>query len=287
MIGILLAILVAIIWSLGEVSYSKISKNYSKKNVYMYTFLFRTILYLGVVFIFQKSLFGTFHLAVFQQTLPVILCDLFASIVINIAVYNGKLSVTSPIMAAYPVLDIILGIFLLKESIQTGKLILVGIICISIILLATNQTSTKKAPHPVKGILFSIVYMLLVALSTYFEKNIYVSHFDVYDLYYYKGMIYAFVSIFFMISILLTPTKMRKPDWKIIKGCGLTPIGNILYSFALNVGSISVVASISSLYSVITNVLSRIILQEKISTMEKICIYCILISTILLISLFV
>ncbi len=287
MIGFLLAFLVAILWSIGEVSYSKMSKKHHHKNVYLYSFLFRALLYLGVVFFFQRELFGTFHWIVFSQALPVILCDLFASIVVNIAVYNGKLSVTSPIMAAYPVLDVLLGILLLKESIHTGKLILIGLICLSIIVLAASQTKSDRAPHPIKGILFAVVYMLLVALSTYFEKNIYISHFDVYDLYYYKGMIYCVVSFVFFCSILFTPVKLKKPDWSIIKGCSFTPIGNILYSFALSVGSISIIAPISSLYSVFTNIISRIHLKEKISWVEKICIYCILICTILLISLFV
>lgn len=285
MIGIVFAIMVAIFWSFGELSYSSMSKKYDRANIYMYTYFLRAIIYLLVVLIFRRSLFGSFDFAVFSSTLPIIFCDLFASLVINIAVFNGKLSVVSPIMAAYPVLDILLGVLLLRENTSIVEIVLVAIICIAIIFLAINQKSTKKAPHPIKGILFSIIYMFLVALSTYFEKKIYISHFTVYDLYYYKGFIYVLASSFFASVILFTPTKLKKPNLEIIKGCGLTPIGNVLYSFALNLGSMTIVAPISAMYSVLTNFLSRIFLKEKISWKEKISIYLILLSTIILVLL--
>ena len=285
MIGILLAIFVALFWSFGELSYSDMSKKYDRTNIYMYTYFLRAIIYLCVVLIFKRSLFGTFDYKILSSTLPIIFCDLFASLVINVAVFNGKLSVVSPIMAAYPVLDILLGILLLKEKTNIFEILLVIIISVSIILLAINQKKTKKAPHPIKGIIFSILYMILVACSTYFEKSIYISNFTVFDLYYYKGFIYMLASIFFASIIFLTPTKMKKPNLNIIKGCGLTPIGNVLYSFALNCGNMMIVAPISSMYSVITNFLSRIYLKEKINLREKILIYLIIISSIILVIL--
>jgi len=283
MIGIILALLVAILWSLGEVTYSKISKKYDNTNVYMYTYFVRTMIYLSVVLLFKRSLFGTFHMEVFSSTLPIILCDLFASLVINVAVYNGKLSVVSPIMAAYPVLDIILGLILLREKTTPLEIGLVVIISICIIILAMNQKKSKKAPNPLKGIFFSILYMLLVAFSTYFEKSIYISDFTVFELYYYKGMIYFIASLFFALIILMTPQKMKKPNFALIKGCGITPIGNVLYSFALSCTNIMIVTPISSLYSALTSILSRRVLKEKINIREKICIGVIIISTFLLI----
>lgn len=285
MIGLILAILVAIIWSIGEVSYSKVSKKYDRTNIYMYTFLLRAIIYLSVVLIFKHNLFGTFNIQVLRPVLPIILCDMYASLVINIAIFNGKLSVVSPIMAAYPTLDILLGVLLLHEKATLIEIILSSIISISIILLAINQKKSKKAPHPIKGIIFSIFYMLLVAFSTYFEKSIYMTHLTVYDLYYYKGLIYTSASFFFAIVIAITPIKMKKPSFSIIRGCGITPIGNVIYSFALRYGNMLLVTPISSLYAVSTNIISELYLKEKSTIKEKICIYSIIISTIVLIIL--
>ena len=106
MIGIIIALIVAFLWSIGEVKYSEISKKQDKTNVYLYTFFLRTIIYLGVVLLFQHSLIGSYEQSTFDNMLPIILCDLFASIFMSIAFYNGKLSVVSPIMAAYPIIDI-------------------------------------------------------------------------------------------------------------------------------------------------------------------------------------
>ena len=284
-IGIILSIIVAILWSLGEVSYSKMSKKYDKANVFMYTYLFRAIIYMFVVFLFKRTLYGSIDVNTFIVILPIILCDLFASMVINIAVFNGKLTVVSPIMAAYPVLDIVLGFFLLDEGISIVQLVLVGLICLSIIILTMSQKKSEHAPHPIKGILFAIVYMLLVACSTYFEKTIYLNSFTVYDLYYYKGMVYTVVSVIFGMIVIVSPVKMQKPNFSIIKGNCLAPIGNIVYSFALNFGAMSIVATISSLYSVLTNIVSRVFLKEKINIKERICIGTIIVSTFLLVLL--
>ena len=282
-IGIILSIIVAIFWSLGEVNYSKLSKNYDRPNVYMYTYLIRAIIYILVVLIFNRALFGTFKMDVFLTVLPIIVCDLFATYVVNIAVLNGKLTLVSPIMAAYPVLDIILGAILLKENIGFVEAFLASVIAISIIFLAIYQKKSKKAPHPVRGIIFAIGYMLLVGFSTYFEKSIYINNLTVYDLYYYKGIVYTFASIIFALAVIITPFKMKPFDKQIIKGCGYAPIGNILYSFALSFSAMTIVTPISSLYSVITNILSRIVLKERIRIRERICIATIIICTILLI----
>lgn len=285
MLGMFLAIIVAFLWSIGEVNYSKISKKYDKTNVYLYTYFIRSVLYLGIVILFQRKLIGTYNPAVLCNVLPIIFCDLFASLVINIAVYNGKLSVVSPIMAAYPVIDVFLGIILLREKVHVLEIILIIGICLAIVFLAKNQKKTRKAPNPKKGIIFAVFYMLLVAVSTYFEKSIYNHNITVYDLYYYKGMVYFATTVLFGITIGLTPIKQTKPNKDILKGCGLTPIGNIFYSFALSCGSLIIVAPISSLYTVITTYLSKHILKEKIRKREKVCILYILFATILLVIL--
>ena len=284
-IGIIFAILVAIFWSLGEISYSHLSRNLDRANVYFYQYLTRAILYLSVVIIFDFSLFTNFnfnHLTVF---LPIITCDLFASYVINIAVSNGKLSVVSPIMAAYPIVDIFLGLILLKEKIGTIELVLSAIIAVSIVILAKSQKKSKKSPHPLKGIIFAGVYMLLVAFSIYFEKNAYIGDYSLYELYFYKGLIYLLTSGFFMIIIGVTPVKLKKPNLDILKGTCITPLGNIFNSFSLNFGNMIIVTPISSMYSVLTNFLSRKVLKEKISFKESICIGLIIMCTIALITI--
>lgn len=284
-IGIMLAICVALLWSFGEVEYSKFSKKCDSANVYFYQYFARSVIYLIVALIFNIGIFGKFVWGDFFRFLPIIMCDLIGSYVINKAVKNGKLSVVSPIMAAYPIVDIILGIVLLKESIGVLELILVIVISISIILLATNEKKSKYAPHPVRGIIFASIYMLLTAFSTYFEKDAYVSNLSIYDLYYYKGIIYFITSMMFLIVVGVSKVKIKKVSWDVLKGSAITPLGNVFYSFALNYGDMMIVTPISSMYSVITNFTSRKMLKEKISFKESIFIGIIIVSTILLIIL--
>ena len=59
-IGLFFALLVAVLWSLGEISYSRLARNLDRANVYFYQYLTRAILYLTVVVIFNISLFTDF-----------------------------------------------------------------------------------------------------------------------------------------------------------------------------------------------------------------------------------
>lgn len=283
-LSIILSLIVAILWSTGEVHYSELSKKTDNHNVYFYQYLARSIIYLFVVVILKPTSFTTFsfnHLLIF---LPIILCDLFASYVVNIAVSNGKLSVVSPIMAAYPILDILLGLIILKEKITLIELLLVIAISISILVLTATQTKSSKAKNPIKGIIFSIIYMILIALSTFFEKTAYIGNHEVFELYYYKGIIYFFTSLYFM-SIVNKRKKKIRINKEIVAGTAIVPLGNVVYSFALNLGSISVISPISSMYSVITNYISRKILKEHTSFIENLCISIILFATIALITI--
>ena len=282
-IGLILAMLVALFWSLGEISYSHLARSLDRANVYLYQYLTRSLLYLTVVIICDVGLFGRFSFDHFLVFLPIILCDLFGSYVINIAMSNGKLTVVSPIMSAYPIIDILLGIALLKERISLPEILLSIVIAISIIVLASRQKKTKSAPHPIKGIVFSVIYMLLVAFSIYFEKNAYMGEFHVYELYFYKGLVYLLTSGLFMLIIGVAPVKLKRPNKEILMGTGITPLGNIMNSFALNFGNMVIVTPISSLYSVITNFISRKVLKEKMSYVESICVTLILSCTLLLI----
>ena len=186
-------------------------------------------------------------------------------------------------MAAYPMVDIILGTLLLQEKTSPFEIALVTIISISIIILAIHPEIGEKATHPKKGILFSILYMLFAAFSIYFEKIIYNSNYTVYHLYYYKGLVYGVASLFFGAVIIATATKLKTPTIDIVKGCGITPIGNVIDSVALSAENVSIVTPISSLYAVITHFISRFYLKEKVTLKEKICVGAILISTIILI----
>lgn len=282
-LGAMLAIFVALFWSLGEISYSRLARNVDRANVYFYQYFTRSILYLSVVVIFNIGLFGNFNFEHFLVFLPIIMCDLFGTYVINIAVYNGKLSVVSPIMAAYPIVDIFLGLILLKEKIGFLEIGLSGIIALCIVILASKQKKSRKAPHPLKGIIFSVIYMLLVAFSIYFEKNAYNGDFFVHELYFYKGIVYLLTSGIFMLIIGITPVKIKKPNKEILLGSGITPIGNIINSFALSFSNVIIVTPISSMYSVLTNFLSRKVLKEKLTLAESICIGLILLCTIALI----
>ena len=262
--GVNLALLVAILWAFGEVEYTKISKKIDRANIYFYQFFIRTIVYFSTVLIFNASIITSFNIDKLFVFLPIILCDLLASCVVNFAVVNGKLSVVSPIMASYPALDILFGLIILGEKIDFLTIILVNVIAISIIILASNSKNNDTSPHSLIGIFFAFIYTFLIAISTLFEKNIYYLSYSVYEFYYYKSIIYFLVSMIFAFIIFISPVKIKKPTRSILRGSILTPIGNVFYSFALSFGNVIVVTPISSIYSMLTSIISARVLKEKI-----------------------
>ena len=281
--GVILALLVAILWSLVEVEYTKIYKKIDRSNIYFYQFFTRTIIYFLTVVIFDASIISSFNSEKLFVFLPIVLCDLIASVVINFAVVNGKLSVVSPIMASYPALDIIFGLLILGEKMDILTIVLVNVIALSIVVLASNSKKNDSSPHFLIGIFFAFIYTFLIAFSTIFEKNVYNLSYSVYEFYYYKSLIYFLVSILFALVIFVSPVKIKRPTKDILKGSVLTPLGNVLYSFAISFGNVIVVTPVSSIYSMFTSIMSTRVLKERLSLKEKVCISLIIFSTIVLV----
>ena len=283
LLSIILSLLVVLLWSYGDINYTKLSLKLEKMNVYFYQYFIKSIIYLFVTFIFNISLFKTFNITHFLIFSPVIFCDLAASIAIYYAVSRGKLSIVSPIMASYPIITIFLGIILLHEKPSYLSILLSMIITVSIIVLSTISSNDNKKKNYKRGILYAIVYMFLIAFSTYFEKDIYNNNLTIYELYYYKGLVYLLTSFFFLITLLISKKKFHKLNKDIIRGSILIPTGNVFYSLAISLGDIIYIAPITSMYSILTNYLSVNILKEKLSITERIAISLIILSTILLI----
>ena len=283
LLSIILSLLVVLLWSYGDINYSKLSSKLDKINIYFYQYLIKSLIYLLFTIIFNISLFTNFNITHFLIFSPVIFCDLAASIAIYYAVSKGKLSIVSPIMAAYPIVTIYLGIVLLHEKPIFISILLSMIITVCIIIL--SRTSSKDTNHKShkRSIIYAIIYMFLIAFSTYFEKDIYNNNLSIHELYYYKGLVYLLTSLGFLIVLLLKKDKIHKLNKDIIKGSILIPVGNVFYSLAISLGDIIYISPITSMYSILTNYLSVNILKEKLSITERISISLILLSTILLI----
>lgn len=283
-IGIFISIIVAILWAYGEVHYTKATSDTGRKNLLFYQYLIASILYFIVVLILKPDLFFSFSVDKFILVAPIAVINMFGAYLSYLALSNGKLSIVSPIMAAYPIIDIALAVLFLKENISTYQIIASILITISIVVLSFStdiSKSTKK--KRLIGIIAAITYMIIIALSTYFEKNIYVNNYSMYDIFYYSGIIYLIGSVVIYIIMIITKDKLKALNLNTFIGNGCTNLGNLLSSVALYFGNLAIVTPIMSLYTVLTNYLSRTILKERVSLRQSICICIIILSTLFIV----
>ena len=173
MVSILVAILVAILWAVGEVYMAKDSVSKNRRVIIFYQYLGMSILYFGTVLILSPSTFSTFSWSRFFRFMPAALANIIGMVFYTKAIKSGKLSVVSPVMAAYPIINVFLGFFILKEDV--GMISFLAAICITVAIvvmsfLQTKGTSQGKALNI--GLVAAVIYMIIVGSFKIFLTTI-------------------------------------------------------------------------------------------------------------------
>jgi len=282
MIQILLALVCALLWGLAEFYYKKNSETHKTTSILLYRYIFQVIVYILLILVIDINAFTRFDIKIYKFLLPFFLCSsVIGQVLYLISVKSENLSIVSPIMASDPVFIILIGLILFKEKISIIALIALAIICISICALNFVNSDTKKKTK--KIIIFSAsLYAFVTALSTTFEKSVYLSGYTVADLYFHYIFLILIAIIVNFIYLKIKHEKLEKISKNLILGFTFNQSGYILYSYLISVSYISLIAPITGLYSVITYFLATRVLKEKLSLFQKIFIYLILISTIVL-----
>lgn len=286
MISIFVAILVAILWAVGEVYMAKDSMLKNRRVLIFYQYLGMSILYFGTVLILSPSTFSTFSLSHFFRLMPVALANIIGMVFYTKAIKSGKLSVVSPVMAAYPIINVFLGFFILKEDV--GMISFLAAICITIAIVIMSFLQTKKTAQGKAfniGLVAAVIYMVIVAFATYLEKWAYVDGLSITDCFFYFGICYLLSAIGVLIYLKTKKISFHKITKDTVLGIGGTDFGNLFSSVALYGSSMAIVTPIMAMYTVLTNYLSRSILKEKISFWQSICITVIILCTLLILIL--
>ena len=228
--------------------------------------------------------------------LPVSLCYI-ASMVIG---YRGlkylELSISSPIQNTSGVIVALLFIIFFKEHYDFPFYIALvsiftGIICLSIIGLEDNKKKRKEFNKKntfqkilTLTILFPLGYCLLDGLGTFLD-GIYLDKLELIGetasliAYEYTFALYGLSTFIYL--------KIKKEDFSIINekpklaAALFETAGEIFYVTAMS-GNSTVAAPIIGSYCVLSMLLSRIFLKEKLSKKEYACIFLVLIGVIVL-----
>lgn len=215
-------------------------------------------------------------------TIISVLSAIFITVVYGLYYYTinlGKIGLTSPIIATYPVFTLVLAYFFLGERLNTVSLAGIILTSLGIILISL--------PTKLKGVkLGTWVYLsILVALG--------------YGIGGYSGKLavnevgnttYLLLLAIFQVLVVLIwrlftkeslPKLQMKESGYSFVGILLFNIGNIVFYIALENGLASIVVPLSNSYIVITVILSLLWLKEKITRFQLIGIFCVITGVLL------
>jgi len=178
----------------------------------------------------------------------------------------GQLSIISPIASSYPALSTILAVFLLNETVSQERLIGILAILGGIVLVSFQRGSAGALEK--KGIAAGVGYAIAAFLSLgfmFFALKLVVN-----DL----GAFLPVLLIRIVCSLILTAVVVLAPkhshglnsrDLLLVGVIGVVDtVGNVVYNLGIITGAVSVVSTVSGLFSAITVLLAFIILKERL-----------------------
>lgn len=214
-----------------------------------------------------------------------------------------KVSILSPLQNSSCAITTILCILILKQEVGIIQIIAIAIIILCMILLSINKDEAvlrlesgnkeedeKNAKRAyllyLKGIAFSLGYWLLDGIGSFMDDYTLEANLSAEQVIIAFSLIYCFVGI--VCSIIL---KIKEKEYKIVNlkqnklkfiGTLVETAGQYTYIYAFAFGDAVLASPYIAAYSIVTVILSRIFLKEKLKKKQYILIAFILASMIIL-----
>lgn len=292
---IMYALLTFICWGTADLFY-KIGNKGKENNNHLKT---------GIMVGFVMGLHATIYLIVNHVDINII--DIFKYLPVSLLYissmvigYKGlkylELSISSPIQNTSGVITALLLVLFFKEQYDypfyiAVVLIFIGIIMLSLIEISNNKEKREEykknnIKRKVIGltIIFPLIYCILDGAGTFID-GLYLDKFELISedsalvCYEYTFLIYAIITFIYL--------KLKKQEFKIIKekdkllAAIFETAGQFFYVFAMAKNA-TITAPIVGSYCVLSLILSRVFLKEKLSKKEYIAIFLVLIGIVIL-----
>lgn len=213
-----------------------------------------------------------------------------------------KVSILSPLQNSSCAITTILCIFILKQQVSIIQIIAIIAIIICMILLSINkddvlriESGNKEADEKnakrayllyLKGIFFALGYWFLDGIGSFMDDYTLEANLSAEQVIIAFSFIYCFIGI--ITSIVL---KFKERDYKLINvkenklkwlGTFIETAGQYTYIYAFAFGDAVLASPYIAAYSIVTVILSRIFLKEKLKKKQYALISLILIAMITL-----
>ena len=297
---LIFATITVLLWGTSETIFKKVST--SERNTVLKLISFNGII-LGIcAVIFMLITRTQMSWDVIVTYLPVAAIYITSMFCTYKAMTLVKVSILSPLQNSSCAITTILCIFLLKQEVGIPQIIAIALIIICMILLSINKDETlrlesgdkeadaKNAKRAyllyLKGIGFALGYWLLDGIGSFMDDYTLEANLSAEQVIIAFSFIYCFVGILCSIILKFKDTEYKFIDLKQNKlklvGTLVETAGQYTYIYAFAFGDAALASPYIAAYSIVTVILSRIFLKEKLKRKQYILITLILIGMITL-----
>ena len=287
---LLFATITVLLWGTSETIFKKVST--IEKHSVLKLISFNGII-LGICAILFMLITRTeINLNILIIYLPVALIYIASMFCTYKAMTLVKVSILSPLQNSSCAITTILCIFLLKQEVGIPQIIAIALIIICMILLSINKDETlrlesgdkeadaKNAKRAyllyLKGIAFALGYWFLDGIGSFMDDYTLEANLSAEQVIIAYSFIYGIIGVICAIVV-----KFKERDYKYTKvkenklkllGTLVETAGQYTYIYAFALGDAALASPYIAAYSIVTVILSRIFLKEKLTKKQYVLI---------------
>lgn len=291
---LLFATITVLLWGTSETIFKKVST--IEKNSVLKLISFNGII-LGIcAIVFMFITRTAINLNILITYLPVALIYILSMFCTYKAMTLVKVSILSPLQNSSCAITTILCIFLLKQEVGIPQIIAIVLIIICMILLSINkdevlrlESGDKEADKKnakrayllyLKGIAFALGYWFLDGIGSFMDDYTLEANLSAEQVIIAYSFIYGIIGVICAIIVKVKDrdykyTKVKENKLKLL-GTLVETAGQYTYIYAFAFGDAALASPYIAAYSVVTVILSRIFLKEKLSKKQYVLIALIL-----------
>ena len=291
---LLFATITVLLWGTSETIFKKVST--IEKHSVLKLISFNGII-LGICAILFMLITRTeINLNILITYLPVALIYIASMFCTYKAMTLVKVSILSPLQNSSCAITTILCIFLLKQEVGIPQIIAIALIIICMILLSINkdevlrlESGDKEADKKnakrayllyLKGIAFALGYWFLDGIGSFMDDYTLEANLSAEQVIIAYSFIYGIIGVICAIIVKIKDkdykyTKVKENKLKLL-GTLVETAGQYTYIYAFAFGDAALASPYIAAYSVVTVILSRIFLKEKLSKKQYVLIALIL-----------
>ena len=318
---LIFAALTVIFWGTAETVFKKSTKGdeHSVAHLLAYNGVFfgiTGVIYMLIIYGFSFDFFNVL------KYLPIAIIYILSMWSYYNAMKAIKISIVSPIVNTSCLITVLLSIFILGQYPDRIHIVAIGLIIFSLIMLSINKTpeddieidfvgatcgrlqtiaknSTggageqssplqpmwKRAKFGIYifGLLFAFGYFILDGVASFLDEFSLKGNMAEHDLLISYALIYLVVGIGCYVYLKIKDGNYRfELDKPKLIGSALETAGQYTFIYALGAGFASIVSPFVASYSVVTIILSRLFLKEKLKPKQYLWIVLVLIGIVLL-----